>query len=263
MYFELRALRDNKMGKILESIGAVFFVILWLVGLAGWGYGVYHAFDKHSTAFGVINVILPPIAVFYTAPEGLFFHDDGIDWEIRMDNDVSTGIMLMNASMNFKLPLDKIQERNNAIELYINRLKTYPPDKRKELKTAVKIYRDLFVSTHSDLVNYSRHLFKVQKPLAENSVFSQKTTELRNKLKKYKSTYGGVLKFQYENNKKFVQEMNAKYKTIKNKNIGANIEKGKQVITKMFSLVNTLHLRQKLVIDAFLKSLDTKLLVSD
>jgi hypothetical protein len=249
----LFSLGDCRMSKFFEVCATICVIAIGIASVVGWGYGVYHAFNKHSIGFGVLNVIFPPLAL-YTVPEALFFHDDGIDWKTRIDNDVSTGILLINATMNPNLPLDKIEERNTASELYFAKLKEYPLDKKREVQRAIKIYKDLFISTHSDLMNYNKHIFKTATIMPLNLVFSSNTKKLIGKFEKYKSTFKGIIQVQLESNSNFIKKINNNFTQSKNKkNIKTNLEKIQKQISKVFSVIDIVHKRQKDLIDIFLE----------
>lgn len=132
---------------ITGTLGVLIYTILGLLVLST-PYGIYHAFTKHGNGTGFATLFIPPYA-WYMTLESLW-HDDfqGVDWGLRLKNDVKLTAVLLAKSAAI-MDASQTQQHGDAVEEYANKIKEYPEEKRAYLdKFAVK-----FIQYHAMLLS--------------------------------------------------------------------------------------------------------------
>ena len=170
------------MSRIVDTISDSLGPVIGIAFVAATFFGIYHAFQKHSSASGFVSVFVPPYA-WYMSAEALLWHDDftGVDWEKRLRNDIKLTVALIGAAA--KVPEEKQQEYNNAVEEFSKTVRDYPPEKKDYLESFGTLYLRFSESATEDVLQSFELALKSGEILVFNE--SPETRELEEQILQY------------------------------------------------------------------------------
>lgn len=143
--FQIRRRAPRSGSKAAEAIGP----LVGLLVTAAFFVGIFHGFIKHGAVAGIGASVFPPYAL-YLGVETLW-HDDfeGVDWKLRIDNDLRTVTSLMAAAP--QVDAANTGTFGEAIEELAAKVATYPEDRRNTLKRYSSLYAQYQISIGQDL----------------------------------------------------------------------------------------------------------------
>ena len=151
------------MKKFLDSIGSLFATLL-IIGLTGlYFWGLIHSYQKHSTKVFVLDICLPPLAVYRGAES--FWHKtndntsefSSTQWDQRINNDLIDAIELVNISSTSTDVSTELKE--DLISKFRDKVKEYPEDKRQLIKNGCKAYIIYSMSLLYDLEQHLNNMY--------------------------------------------------------------------------------------------------------
>jgi hypothetical protein len=133
-----------------EKAFNIFAIVLYLFSLFLYFAGLVHSFKRHSTRDFVATVLLPPWAVCRGAE--MFWHKDHDpnNRNAKLKDDAKTIFAFLNADINDPQTANSTK---TEIEIFADRIATYPPDKIAYLKRAASQYIDFRLSLLKDFTD--------------------------------------------------------------------------------------------------------------
>lgn len=171
------------MSRIVGTRSDALAPIIVIAAVAATLFGIYHAFHKHSSASGFASVFIPPYA-WYMSAEALLWHDDyaGVDWEKRLRNDIKLTLAFSDAFAT-KVPIEKQQAYNSAVEKFAKTVRDYPAEKKDYLASFGMLYFKFVESFTEDFFD----AIQLAMESGETLVFkeSDETRDLKEKILQY------------------------------------------------------------------------------
>ncbi|MEP3836002.1 MAG: hypothetical protein ABJM36_00040 [Algibacter sp.] len=166
---------SRKEGILSNIVGFLFYGIF----IYGEIFGIYHTFKSHSKLDGLISIVIPPYAWYYSAE--MWWHDDfeEVDWEKKLKSDMEISIYLLSQAHNDQI--DRF-ELNDKLEKFSSKINKYPEEKLDFLKNGSRIYIKYSISLENEVIEGMTNFY-------ENGKYdfkkSRETKILEQKLRSY------------------------------------------------------------------------------